>query len=240
MNLLSSPLPLALPGSVSPFLAGLLDRAARRPTADTIRPIYQVLSGNGSHLLHALPSDLTARLQQQFKKLLQTVGTENYMTHLFCFAVLAVIASGPSATVTLRDTFFSLDSTHEDNRVTAQQYFTPKKASKTLDLVIFRVISVYGQSSTLTLTEVIETLRLSTRIVEAVDISDRVLWIENNKNKLRKLSEKVLSSNHKTEALCEVGLLLLTTVICLEWVGTELHHGPHWWIPSPTGFLTRM
>ncbi|KAL8903415.1 MAG: hypothetical protein Q9207_003936 [Kuettlingeria erythrocarpa] len=126
------------------------------------------------------------------------------MTHLFCFAVLAVIAADPSATLTLRDSPSSLDSTHEDNRVTAQQYFTPKKAPKTLDLVIFRVISVYGQSSMLTLTEVIESLRLSTRIVEAVDISDRVLWIENNKNKLRKLSGKVLSSNHKTEALCEV------------------------------------
>lgn len=228
MNLLSSPLPLALPGSVSPFLAGLLDRAARRPTADTLRPIYQVLSGNGSHLLHALPSDLTARLQEQFKKLLQTVGTENHMTHLFCFAVLAVIASGPSTTLTLRDGPSSLDSTHEDNCVTAQQYFTRKKVPKTLDLVIFRVISVYGQSSTLTLAEIIESLRLSTRIVEAVDTSDRVLWMENNKGKLRKLSGKVLSSNHKTEALCEVSLPLLPRGICLEWVGNELHLDPHW------------
>ncbi|KAI4091702.1 MAG: hypothetical protein LQ344_003942 [Seirophora lacunosa] len=84
---------MAVPISITPFLASHLDKALETPSPHTIGPIFKILSGIGSHLLDALPSDLVARLQEQFKKLLQTVGTQQHMTDLVCLAVLAITAS---------------------------------------------------------------------------------------------------------------------------------------------------
>ncbi|KAL9060056.1 MAG: hypothetical protein Q9206_001214 [Seirophora lacunosa] len=104
---------MAVPISITPFLASHLDKALETPSPHTIGPIFKILSGIGSHLLDALPSDLVARLQEQFKKLLQTVGTQQHMTDLVCLAVLAITASSQSSSSTSQDELPSRTTVHE-------------------------------------------------------------------------------------------------------------------------------
>lgn len=201
-------MPVAIPASISPFLESLLNRALKAPSPETIRPIYRVLSGIGPQLLDALPLNLVARLQEQFKKLLQGVGAEDPMTDLFCLAVLAVMASGRTEPI-IADASTSLATAHEVSIVkkskscdVARQYLS-KRAAKTLDLVVLRVIVVCSRSCTLTVKEAIESLQLSKVIIDAVD-GDKRLWMENDKGKFRKLVEKVSSYDQQPEVLCLV------------------------------------
>lgn len=212
MNLLSTPLPVAVPASILPFLLELLDKASKTPSADTIRPIYRILSGVGSHLLDAIPSKFVTRLQEQFKKLLQSVGAQNHMTYMFCLAVLAVMASGQSRTSTLQDGPSSLATIHQTSSVEqsktcdiARQYFTSKMAGKTLDVVILKVIFLFSNSCTLDPKEVVESLQISNVIINAVDDGERNVWMENDRGKLRKLVDKVILYDQRSDVvLCMV------------------------------------
>lgn len=201
---------MAVPISITPFLASHLDKALETPSTHTIGPIFKILSGIGSHLLDALPSDLVARLQEQFKKLLQTVGTQQHMTDLVCLAVLAVMASSQSSSSTSQDELPSRITVHEASTVNqmrrcneARQYLS-KRAAKTLDLVVLKVIFVCSKSCTLTVSEVIESLRLCQTIVDTIDAGDRRSWMENDRGKLRKLVEKVSSYDRRSKVLCMV------------------------------------
>lgn len=201
---------MAVPISITPFLASHLDKALETPSPHTIGPIFKILSGIGSHLLDALPSDLVARLQEQFKKLLQTVGTQQHMTDLVCLAVLAITASSQSSSSTSQDELPSRTTVHEASTVNqmrryneARQYLC-KRATKTLDLVVLKVIFVCSKSCTLTVSEVIESLRLCQTIVDTIDAGDRRLWMENDRGKLRKLVEKVSSYDRRSKVLCMV------------------------------------
>ncbi|KAL8655385.1 MAG: hypothetical protein Q9210_000919 [Variospora velana] len=199
---------MAVPISITPFLASHLDKALETPSTHTIGPIFKILSGIGSHSLDALPLDLVARLQEQFKKLLQTVGTQQHMTDLFCLAVLAVMASSQSSSSTSQDKLPSRNTEHEASTVNqsrvcneARQYLS-KRAAKTLDLVVLKIIFVCSKSCTLTASEVIESLRLSQEIINAIDIADKRSWMVNDRGKLRKLVDKVSSYDRGSEVLC--------------------------------------
>ncbi|KAL9021841.1 MAG: hypothetical protein Q9185_000968 [Variospora sp. 1 TL-2023] len=199
---------MAVPISITPFLTSHLDKALETPSTHTIGPIFKILSGVGPHSLDALPLDLVARLQEQFKKLLQTVGTQQHMTDLFCLAVLAVMASSQSSSSTSQEKLPSRNTEHEASTINqsrvcneARQYLS-KRAAKTLDLVVLKIIFVCSKSCTLTASEVIESLRLSQEIINAIDTADRRSWMVNDKGKLRKLVEKVSSYGRKSEVLC--------------------------------------
>ncbi|KAL8673584.1 MAG: hypothetical protein Q9168_001982 [Polycauliona sp. 1 TL-2023] len=204
-----------MPASISPFLAKLLRKASQSPSADTIRPVYRVLSGSGPDLLDALPSDVVVRMQDQCKDMLQKLKFEDNYANLFCLAVLAIISaedipspardqgesSSPApTTATTRNVELAA------RRCEARQYLIGKRALKTLDLVVLKMISACSQSSTLTGPAIVESLQLSQVILEAIDETDRAIWMGKSPTKISKLIEKVMSSTHSPEIL---SLLLL-------------------------------
>ncbi|KAL8835143.1 MAG: hypothetical protein Q9170_003448 [Blastenia crenularia] len=209
VDLLSSPLPVAVPASASPFLAKLLDKALQTPCAGALRPIYWILSGIGSHFLDALPPSLVARLQEQFKKMLQSIELEDHVANLLCLAVLAVVTTTHRTTLVSKHDSFpvveqgSLSNVEQPQSFqVARQYFASKRAAKTLDLVVLKVIFACSKSCTLTAREVIESLQLSTAIIEAIDVKDRQLWMTNDRGKFRKLVDKISAYGPQSEVLC--------------------------------------
>lgn len=202
---------MAIPASVSPFLAKLLDKALQTLCANPLRPIYRILSGVGSHILDALPSNLVARLQEQFKKMLQSIDLEDHVANLFPLAVLAVMTLTRSGTsIRKHDSLpclgHELSSTAEDPESyhVARQYFVSKRATKTLDFVVLKVIFACSKSCNLSTTEIIESLQLSITIIAAVDDRDRQQWMTNDKGKFRKLIEKTLLYDPQSEVVCAV------------------------------------
>ncbi|KAL8783977.1 MAG: hypothetical protein Q9213_004228 [Squamulea squamosa] len=197
--------------NISPFLAKLLNNAAQSPCADNIRPVYIILSGCGSHLLGTLPSDVIARTQEQFKNLLHTVkfGLDDNCANLFCLAVLAVISEGenrkpmqeqePSPPPAAR-TPMTVESASGFNE--ARQFFVSKRATKTMDLVVLKMIYACSKSCKLNTSEIVESLQLSNMILRAIDDVDRASWMARSQVKVSKLIEKVISSGHSSEVLC--------------------------------------
>ncbi|KAL8939331.1 MAG: hypothetical protein Q9216_003424 [Gyalolechia sp. 2 TL-2023] len=179
------------------------------PSASTIRPVYRVLSGVGALLLNALPADLVARLQGQFKKMLQIVDLEDHVSSLYCLAVLAFMSSPQHPATSLSEsqsssplakgllsTIKELESYH-----VARQYFTSKRATKTLDLVVLKVIYACSKSCTLSPAAILESLQLSNTIIEAIDVRDRQQWMTHNRGKFRKLVEKIVLYDRESEMM---------------------------------------
>ncbi|KAL8655097.1 MAG: hypothetical protein Q9226_003173 [Calogaya cf. arnoldii] len=212
INLLSSSSRIAIPASVSPFLVKLLHNASRSLCADSIRPVYKVLSGSGSHLLGSLAPDIVARMQDQFKEMLQKVKIEleGNCANLFCLAILAVISSGDfldprqereksshlASATAARSTVGTVAGRSE-----ARQFFVSKRAPKTLDLVVLKMIYACSKSCKLSILQIVESLQLSNVILEAIDEEDRATWMEKNQAKVGKLIEKVTSHTHSPEVL---------------------------------------
>ncbi|KAL8889435.1 MAG: hypothetical protein Q9215_003270 [Flavoplaca cf. flavocitrina] len=213
VNLLSSPSGGAVPASISPFLAKLLLKACQSPSADSIRPIYKILAGSSPHLLDALPSDIVVQMQDQCNVMLQKLKIEvnGSCASFFCLALCAVISGGdtpgpvseeqasaapPPTTASTRTTIPAA------SRYEARKYFVSKRASKTLDFTVLRMIYLCSENRKLSIPDIVESLELSNVILKAVNETDRAIWIGKHQAIISKLVEKVISYNHSPEILC--------------------------------------
>ena len=215
VNLLSSPSPVAIPSSISPFLTKLLVKACQSPSAESIRPIYKVLAGSSPHLLDALPSDVVVQMQDQCNVMLQKLKIEvnGICASFFCLALCAVIAGGdtpgpvseeqasatpPPTTASTRPTIPAA------SRYEARKYFVSKRALKTLDFTVLRMIYLCSENCKLSIPAIVESLELSNVILKAVNETDRAIWMGKHEAIISKLVEKVISYNHSPEILCMV------------------------------------
>ena len=217
-SLLSAPLlQVPIPAAIALFLQTLLERGVQAPTAESIRPIYSILSGVGFNFLDVLPLDIVNRFQSQLIKILKSLEVEDHSANLICLAILANIALREITNSTASDGSSMADATSSRNQdVThsmeryqpARQFFTAKRASKTLDLVVLKVILSCSRNCSLRLDEVIESLKLSEEITNAVLSSERRSWMGKNTAKIKKLSEKVLRHDIDSEVKCAVSLVI--------------------------------
>ena len=186
---------MPLPATIVSFLQELLQRGVQSPLAENIRPIYSVLSGVGFNILDILPLDIVDRLQSQLLKILKSLEVEDHSANVLCLAILAKVA------LTSSDTWYMPDATSSRNEVAAEsrdrydaarQFFTIKRASKTLDLIALKVISSCSKNCSLHSDEVLEALKLSEEIIDAIPGGARIAWVRKNAAKTKKLSEKIL------------------------------------------------
>lgn len=127
---------------------------------------------------------------------------DDHMGNLLCLATFARLLSP------------QIGDNEADNAIESptwlqniKHFFGPKRALKTLDLVVLRVIlacsSNYGN---LTTEESAESIRLAISICEIVDKGQRDCWIEKNSVKLAKLQEKIVRDgiNHNVQMLVSI------------------------------------
>ncbi|KAL8725365.1 MAG: hypothetical protein Q9181_006445 [Wetmoreana brouardii] len=210
VNFLSTVPPVAIPSSASSFLSSLLEEASREPSADSIRPIYRILSGAGSYLLDALPPKVIARMQAKFKNMLQGREAKDISTmHLLCVAVLALMSSlTPTPRLErVHSSFPTLGSEtmpgRSANYHSARQW---ERASKTLDMAVIKAISASSVTCPLSAPEIIENLHLSNTMIKAVDVGVRASWMANDRSKVKKLIEKVSAHDPQSEVLYALSL----------------------------------
>lgn len=214
MNFLSSAPSIAIPASASAFLTLTVQEAIRNPCADTLQPIYKVLSAVGPDLLDASPTEVVESMRDQLKMIIKNVGPEDLSaTNLFCLAVVALLSSSPATKLAQVQgiekppivTRPSGPPTRSDIQQWARNLFTSKRALKTLDIAIIKCITAFSRSYSLRVTEIVEWLNLSNTIITAVDDEARRLWVANDRSKVRKLIEKICSYNDSPDVLCAVG-----------------------------------
>lgn len=207
--MLTVPLPgeIPAPASLPTFFLTRLELAVEAPSAITIRPVYSLLAGVGPTLLEVLPAEATSRLHEQLSRMLQSLGDRPSI--LLCLAIFARFLPGPSPVYRTSETPSpNLDAAPSSVAVLPNEarrydkirkYFNARRASKTLDLVVLRVVEACSSSFSLKCCEAVESLSLAQEIVRVVDNAERVSWLKNSGPMTRKLFEKVLRQDINLE-----------------------------------------
>ena len=207
--MLTAPLPseIPAPASLPSFFLAKLELAVEAPSALTIRPVYSLLAGVGPTLLDILPDEATSRLHEQLNRMLQSL--EDRPAILLCLAIFARVLSGPSPVCKTSESLSpNLGSALPSEAVlpdevrrydNIRKYFNARRGTKTLDLVVLRVIEACSSSFSLKCCEAVESLSLAQEIVRVVDNAERVSWLKKNGSKTRKLFEKILRQDINVE-----------------------------------------
>lgn len=207
--MLSHPLPqhITLPAASQNLFLGIVDHATQQPSTASIKPIYQLLKGGLAPLLGLLSHDTLAQLEDHFVAVLRnTIGQEDQCLTMYCLAIMKAIVTAadedPSfSTPTSYETQELLASTPNTPRwkpKTMKQYFSGSKASKTLHLVVLRVLWASGATSEDTVEETVECLGLANGLIMFVPESTRETWCTENPIIVRKLQEKSSQSGLDT------------------------------------------
>lgn len=176
--MLSAALTVAVPSNVPIFLESLLEKAVQSRSPEAIRSVNQTLSGLGTSYLDKLAPDSLARFQSHLTELLTKLDMDDPFANLLCLAVLAKFASRPCGP--------------PDNFAPARKYFVGKRAQKTFDLAILKVINACSRSSILSSTGALETLALSEEIVGALSSDEKKSRVGKNSGMTRNLYAKIL------------------------------------------------
>lgn len=167
-----------LPARLAPFIMKLVHQMVQHPCADTIRPLYQVV-GSSSSLLDAVPEETMAGFQTECTKTLRNL--DDHMGSLLCLATFARIASA-------RRQVDPLPAWLQNVR----HFFGPKRGTKTLDLVVLRVVLACSASCNgLSTADTVESVRLAVEVCDSVEPEQRESWLRSNAARIAKLCEKV-------------------------------------------------
>jgi len=168
----------------------------------------------GFSFLDILPLETVNRFQLQLIKILKGLKVEDHFANLICLAILANLATREITNSTVSDELSISDATstrnHDvselnDRYHAARQFFTVKRASKTLDLVVLKVILSCLKICSLRRDEVMKSLKLSEEIIDAVPSGERSSWMDRNVVKIKKLSDKILHHDLDRVTKCAVG-----------------------------------
>ena len=199
---LSKPLDISVPAASSVFLNKVLARAVAKPSSDTIRPIYLILSGLGCSGVWASSQTLLVRLQEELKQILNCRRDyEDQLSTLLCLAVFARLASAQLFASDGRRDSSCLstpgisDEGLQNRLIIAQKFFGPQRASKTLDLTVASARILCSQSCVATLDSIIEGLSLCREIVKSVAIVDKRKWLTNRTSMSKAPIDGILRSD---------------------------------------------
>ena len=197
VTLLSTPLDFAIPSKVPIFLIKCLEKAVQSLSSHTIRPVYLLLTGVDSSHLDILPFDILSSLQSHMIEVLKNLDSDDHLANLLCLAVLAKFSSRSEG---MERSQHNVQSSANDQTgpepadrfLPARKFFSSRRVPKTLDLVVVKAITACSQSCQLSTHDIVESLKLSTEIVDAFDKGEKSSWLAGNVWKTQKLYEKVL------------------------------------------------
>lgn len=218
VTMLSHPLPgdIALPSDVQPLFIQLFDYAAQQPSVTTIRPIYQILQGTSTLLLGLLSSNVLLRFEDHLIGIMSNLKGNNASLSLYCLAIIRILAATsnehfsevPASSYDTQELLAStqLTTSTKWKPDTVQQYFTERKAQKTMQLIVLRVMWACTPTTGESLDEKVEALLLANEIIPAVPIHEREVWRKANSLVPLKFEEKVfaplLEPGLRFQALC--------------------------------------
>ena len=159
---------------------------SQNPCVETVFPLYQLMTGlqTSSSILDTVPSETMAMLQMEFTNTLRNL--DGHMDNLLCLASFARIASSTGSSARGPPPWLQK----------IREFFGPKRALKTLELVVLRVILACSASCNgLQVDQAAESVRLAIEICETVEPEQRDKWTASNSAKIAKLREKVSRDN---------------------------------------------
>jgi hypothetical protein len=175
------------PARLGAFITRLVEEMVHEPCARTINPLYRAMAAllGNSNLLGALPEETMAHFQTECTKTLRNLS--DHMGSLLCLATFARIQSvwAPTQECKVREHPGPLWLEN------VSQFFGPKRAQKTLDLVVMSAIMACSATCALSAEEAVDSVRLAIEICENVHQEQKEIWIKTNALRMAKLCEKL-------------------------------------------------
>ena len=186
-----------------------LEKAIESLSSETIKPVYLLLSGVESSYFDILPFDILSTVQNRTIEVLSELDSDNHLGNLLCLAVLARFSSRPGV---IKKSLVNVHSSPNDAIepepkdvfFPARKFFSSRKALKILDLVVIKAIKACSQSCHLSANDIVESLKLSREIIDALDNRGRSSWLAENNQKISKLYEKIQRPDIEDKVQCEV------------------------------------
>jgi hypothetical protein len=161
------------------------------PCTGTIRPLYRILRGllERANFLDALSGEIMDKFQVECTRVLRNLN--DHMGNMLCLAIFSRISSAWKP---------AKDSHHEDVAPTwfqnILQFFGPKRAQKTLDLVFLSVVMACSDNNIAWPTEdAVDCVQLALEICSSVELQQKETWAHNNSARIAKLCKKVLRTD---------------------------------------------
>ena len=207
--LLPTTLDFPRPSKAPSLITKCLEKAIESLSPETVRPVYLLLSGVDSSYFDVLPFDILSTVQDRTIEVLSELDSDNHLGNLLCLAVLARFSSRPGVTKNPLVNIHSspndaIEPEPKDIVFPAQKFFSSRKALKTLDLVVIKAIKACSQRCQLSASDIVESLKLSREIIDALDKKERSSWLAGNNQKIKKLYEKILRPDIEDKVQCEV------------------------------------
>ena len=207
--LLSTTLDFPRPSKAPALITKCLEKTIESLSSENVRPVYLLLSGVESSYFNILPFDILSTVQNRTIEVLSELDSDNHQGNLLCLAVLARFSSRPGVIKKPLVNVHSapndaIEPQPEDIFFPARKFFTSRKALKTLDLVVIKAIKACSQRCQLSANDIVESLKLSREIIDALDKKERSSWLAGNNQKTKKLYEKILRPDIEDKVQCEV------------------------------------
>lgn len=218
--LLSRPLPdtVALPAEAQTLFVQLVEHAAKKPCAQTIEPVYIILTGTGNLLLGILSTDVLARFEENLVNILRhaSSGAADQTLSLYCLSIMNVVLCGMDPEFRLTASSYNtqdfLASTPASSRWKSeamQQFFSGNKAQRSTQLIALLVLSALSTADRSS--SHIKSIVLANEVVTAIPVDLRKIWCAANTTTIRRIQEKLcthdLDARLKTLGLRFMGKL---------------------------------
>ena len=207
--LLSTTLESPRPSKAPILITKCLEKAIESLSSETVRPVYLLLSGIESRSFEILPFNVLSSVQSRTIEVLSELDSDNHLGNLSCLAILARFSSRPGV---IKKSLVNAHSSPNDAIEPeptdifspARKFFSSRKTLKILDLVVIKAIKACSQRCQLNANDIVESLKLSREIVDALDKKERSSWLAGNNQKTKKLYEKILRPDIENKVQCEV------------------------------------
>ncbi|QIW99279.1 hypothetical protein AMS68_004797 [Peltaster fructicola] len=193
LAILSHPLPpdVALPEQCQSFFLDILDHTASSPTEQAVKRLHTLMNG----ALRPLTTLLTHQTLEKIERRLLSIVNSTQSADGNCFALYALStmtcmlgAISPAKTISSFNADDLITGTPHWVPTKLNDYFTGRKAPKTLQLVVLKALWACRSENS----EAREALHLSNELVKHISPSIREGWCKTNVAILRKLEEKVV------------------------------------------------
>lgn len=137
---------------------------------------------------------------------------EDQSVDLLCLGVFARLALPYLNTIHSEDTSGLESVPAEDSNdvqsavspISVQYFFREKRAPKTIQLVVLRVILACSDNIQTSKLDTLETISLATEIIQRVSIRSKTEWIDRNPKLMQKLHDKITRLADPTSLLWQV------------------------------------
>jgi hypothetical protein len=188
VSLLSCPLPesVLLPARLNSLVTKLVEKMVGNPCTGTIRPVHRVLFGllGRANLFDALSAGIMEKFQAECIRILRNLN--DHIGNMLCLATFACVSSA------WKQAMDSHDNGAPAWLLNIHQFFGPKHAQKTFDVVFLSVVMACSDSRTTWSTEdAVDCVQLASEICSSVESQQKEIWVRNNPAKIAKLCEKI-------------------------------------------------